>query len=134
MQRSEYVCASRAGKESRIICLYTLPAPSLCTDTLYPCTLGYFIHKVDAQHQEECTQLLKKEEFFCVFRIFAFESLLCIPDLTAGPTLQEITQTFSPWKESIVFNSEKLMMLFTKHTLVCYSKHYLSSFAPPKKH
>lgn len=45
VQWSEYIWASRAGKESQMLCLCSLSTPSLCTDTLCPCLLGYFIHK-----------------------------------------------------------------------------------------
>lgn len=33
--------------------------------------LGYFVHKVDAQRHDGWTQLLKTQEFFCVFSIAA---------------------------------------------------------------
>lgn len=65
---SEYVCASRAGKESQMFCLCSLSTPSLCTDTLCPCILGYFIHKWDAQNHYGCAQLLKNKNFY-VFNI-----------------------------------------------------------------
>lgn len=88
------------------VCLCALPSPSLCTDTLCPCMLGYFIHKVDAWHYDGCTQFNNQE--FVVFSIlllwiFSFENLLCIPNLTVGPILQRNNSTF--WLLERVFNS-----------------------------